>query len=101
MIPALEDGVLPEGVHDCTFAELTEAFGQFQGSDRRLTLTARLKAYLDEARRSGLVVAVIVDGSYVTAKEAPEDIDLIIVYRSDVDWESLRPFEYNAVSKRL
>ena len=55
--------------------------------------------YLAEARQSGLVSAVIVDGSYATSKDEPEDIDLLIVLKADVPWESLRPFEYNAVSK--
>ncbi len=72
MIPPLEDGVLPGGVHDCTFEELERAFGQIQRSDRRVNLTAKLKAYLNDARNSGVVVAVIVDGSYVTAKDEPE-----------------------------
>lgn len=101
MIPPLEDGVLPEGGHDCTFEELDRAFGQVRRSDRRVTLTAKLKAYLDDARRSGLVVAVIVDGSYATARDEPDDIDLLVVLRPDIAWESLRPFEYNAVSKRM
>lgn len=101
MIPPLEDGVLPEGVHDCTFEEIDRTFGRVQRTDRRVTLTAKLKAYLDEARRSGLVIAVIVDGSYTTARDEPDDIDLLVVLRPDVAWESLRPFEYNAVSKRM
>src|SRR5437867_1042247 len=101
MIPQLEDGVLPEGVHDCAFEELERAFGQIQRSDWRVNLTAKLKAYLDEARSSGLVVAVIIDGSFLTAKDEPEDIDLIVVLKPEVPWETLRPFEYNAVSKRM
>jgi hypothetical protein len=99
MIPALEDGVLPDGIHDCTADEVEAAFGRFQRSDRRIRLTERLKAYLAAAARSGIVVAVIIDGSYVTAKDEPEDIDLIVVRRDGVDVTHLRPFEYNAVSK--
>ena len=101
MIPPLEDGVLPKGIHECTFEELERAFGQFQRSDRRINLIAKLKAYLDEARNSGLVIAAIIDGSFVTIKDEPEDIDLIVVLKPDVPWDSLRPFEYNAVSKRM
>jgi hypothetical protein len=101
MIPPLEDGVLPEGVHDCTIEEIDRAFGRFQRSDRRIKLVARLRAYLDDARGSGLVAAVIVDGSFVTAKDEPEDIDLLIILKPDISWDSLRPFEYNAVSKRM
>ena len=91
MIPPLEAGVLPEGIHECTFEELERAFGQFQRSDRRINLIAKLKAYLDEARNSGLVIAAIIDGSFVTIKDEPEDIDLIVVLKPDVPWDSLRP----------
>ena len=101
MIPPLEDGVLPDGVHDRTFEEMTGAFGQIQRSDRRIRLTAKMKDHLDEARRSGLVLAVIVDGSYTTARNEPDDIDMIVVLKPDLAWESLRPFEYNAVSNRM
>jgi hypothetical protein len=101
MIPELEDGVLPDGLHDCTVEEVEAVFGRFQKSDRRIRLTERLKAYLADASRSGIVVAVVIDGSYVTAKEEPEDIDLIVVRRSDVDTTRLRPFEYNAISKSM
>jgi len=101
MIPDLEDSVLPDGVHDCTPEEVAARFGRFQRTDRRVMLTARLMAYLDDARRSGIVVAVLIDGSYVTAVEEPDDIDLIVVRRADVDTTYLRPFEYNATSKRM
>ena len=99
MIPELDDGVLPDGVHDCTPDEVEAVFGRFQKSDRRMVLTDRLKAYLTDAQRSGIVVAVLLDGSYVTAKDEPDDIDLIVVRRPDVVVEDLRPFEYNAISK--
>src|SRR5436309_780425 len=38
----------------------------------------------------------------ITAKEVPNDIDVIVAYRPDFDlkYEGLRPFEYNVVSKR-
>jgi predicted nucleotidyltransferase len=101
MIPPLEDGVLPEGVYDCTFAEIDQRFGRFQRSDKRIKLTTKLKAYLEELRKSGLADTVIVDGSYVTAKEEPSDIDLLVALRSGLVWATLRPFEYNAVSKRM
>ena len=101
MIPTLDDGVLPEGIHDCPADEVAEAFGRFQRSDRRMKLMEKLTAYLRDAKQSALVLWVIIDGSFVTAKDEPEDIDLIVVLKPDIDWEGLRPFEYNAVSKRM
>jgi hypothetical protein len=101
-IPALTpDGFLPEGVHDCTLAELGERFGQFQNTDVRCRLFERLERFVREATATGLVAAVIVDGSFVTAEDAPKDIDLILVLHTGHSFAAdLRPFEYNVVSRR-
>lgn len=101
MIPEFDDGVLPEGVHDCTWEEVEATCGRFRRSDQRIRLTERLKQYLSDAKRSGVVTAVVIDGSYATAKDEPSDIDLIVVRRPGVDTTNLRPFEYNAISKAM
>lgn len=102
MIPALYDGVLPLGVHQCTFEEVQNVFGRFNRSDQRLHLTDKLRQFISAARNSGIVRAVVVDGSYITAKPEPGDIDLILVLRADFDLaQELRPFEYNIQSKRM
>ncbi|MBI2926746.1 MAG: hypothetical protein HYY24_13700 [Verrucomicrobia bacterium] len=78
-IPPLDqDGFLPIGVHECTLGEIKGRFGVFRGSDRRPQLFARLQAFLSEAKACGLVVSVVVDGSFVSAKPEPNDIDLIV-----------------------
>jgi hypothetical protein len=100
MIPPLDDGVLPEGIHDCNIQEVATVFGRFQRSDRRIRLTQRLEEYLKEAKASGILLAVVIDGSYVSAKDEPEDIDLLAVLRSDLDpAKELKPFQYNVISK--
>ncbi|MBY0527591.1 MAG: hypothetical protein K2R98_29610 [Gemmataceae bacterium] len=102
MIPDLTDGVLPHGTHDCTLDELDEVFGQFQRSDRRMELTKKLRSYVEQVRRTAIATAVVVDGSFVTAKEEPNDIDVILVLKADFDLQQeLRPFEYNVQSKRM
>src|SRR5713226_3294541 len=96
------DKVLPPGIHDCTMDEVEAMFGRFQRSDRRIHLSKRLRSFIDDARQSGIVAAVIVDGSYVTAKQEPDDVDLIVVLRGDFDLsQELRPFEYNIRSRRM
>ena len=101
MIPQLEDGVLPEGIHDCSLKECQDAFGKFTRSDRRSRLSQALATYVSDAAASGIAVAVLIDGSYVTAKLEPNDIDLILVLRADFDLAiELRPMEYNVQSKR-
>lgn len=102
MIPPLQDGVLPEGIYDCTIDEVEAVFGRFQRSDRRQQLTQRLRRYIEDVRSSEIATAVIVDGSYVSAKNEPSDIDVVLALRPDFDLsQELRPFEYNIQSKRM
>ena len=45
--------------------------------------------------------SVLLDGSFVTAKPAPRDVDLIVVVSGDHDFSAeLTAAEYNVVSKR-
>jgi len=101
-IPNLDGfGLLPEGVYDCTVAEVQGRFGNFQGSDRRPKLWTKLTEFLRELSGCGLVRSVLLDGSFVTAKPDPRDIDLILVVSGDHDFSAeLTPAEYNAMSKR-
>jgi hypothetical protein len=101
-IPDLDaEGLLPEGLHDCTLDEVEERFGQFQRSDRRVRLVAELRKYCAELKDVGIARFIVVDGSFVTAKEEPGDIDILLAVRADADLsQDLRPFEYRAVSKR-
>jgi len=99
-IPDFDGNVLPEGIHECTFEEIEARFSRFQKSDRRIRLTERLKEYLKAAKQSGIVSAVIIDGSYATNKDEPEDIDLIAVLSRDFDWSSeLKPYQTNVIEK--
>lgn len=102
-IPALNaDGLLPVGMFECTLVELQSLFGSFRGSDRRARLFSRLEELVSALRRSGLFEALIVDGSFVTAKAAPNDIDLVAVLRSGHNFERDLPMsEYALVSRAL
>jgi len=95
------EGFLPEGIHDCSLAEVQERFGQFQRSDRRCRLFDKLEVLVNDARDAGLITAIIIDGSFVTTKDAPGDIDLILVVRPTHDFRAaLPPREYNLLSRR-
>ena len=102
-IPALsKDGVLPERISDCTLTEVRERFGVFQGSDHRSRLFLRLEDLFQAMQRSGLFEALLVDGSFVTAKAAPNDIDLLAVLRPGHNFERDLPVsEYALVSRGL
>ena len=101
-IPELNDeGLLPEGLHECPLDEVIERFGQYQHSDCRRRLGLRLQEFVRDVGATGLAVAVIVDGIFVTEKPEPNDIDLVLVLRNGHNFSDvLRPFEYNIVSRR-
>jgi hypothetical protein len=99
--PFNEHGWLPDGIHDCTMDEAGERFGAFQGTDRRPQLWTRFADYIGEAKACGLLEAVLVDGSFVTATPEPNDIDIVVVVSADHDLAAdFQPSEYNVLSKR-
>ncbi len=102
-IPALtSDGVLPIGVFDCTLSDVRARFGVFRASDRRVRLFARLEELVLAMQASGLFEALVIDGSFVTAKPAPDDVDAIAVLRPGHDFErELSISEYWLVSRSL
>jgi hypothetical protein len=100
-IPDLDDrGVLPPGLHSCSLDEIGERFGSFRGSDHRARLHDALVRYAAEARSTRVVRALVVDGSFVTSKPEPGDIDLVVVLGGMMPTGSLPPFVYNALSRR-
>src|SRR5688572_12268648 len=77
MIPAFRpDGYLPVGLHPASEADVTFRFGSSTRRRRRLVL--RLRRWVDLARRTR-ARRLLVDGSFVTAKPDPNDIDAVIL----------------------
>ncbi len=101
-IPRLNlDGCLPVGVHLCTLAELKKRFGSFARSDNRVRLFARLEVFVEELLETGLVRAIVVDGSFVTNNPSPGDIDLIVaLYQAMHFTLEILPRDYNALSRK-
>jgi hypothetical protein len=64
-------GNLPPGLHQATWGELVARYGY---NPHRLALLAGLKAALDALRTVGCR-RVYLDGSFVAAKEVPNDFD--------------------------
>ena len=100
-IPMLNEvGLLPPGIHGCDVDEVGARFGNFQSSDRRSTIWRRFQEYFAEARRSGIIKELLLDGSFVTAKPDPNDIDIIVVVASDHDFRSDLPIsDYNLLAQ--
>src|SRR5512132_1116397 len=91
-IPNLDHrGVLPPGLHACSLDEIQARFGSFQESDRRVRLHEELVRYAAAARDSRMIRALVVDGSFVTDKAEPGDIDLVIVLGGAIPQGDLPP----------
>ena len=83
MIPDFrDDGYLPEGLHLATEAEVTFRFGS--GAPRRRRLILRLRRWLELSRLTH-AHRLLVDGSFVTAKQEPGDIDAVVLLAGDFE----------------
>jgi hypothetical protein len=77
LLPPFDDlGNLPPGIHSCDADELVTRFGT--GSPEREIETQELLDFIAWARRAG-IHRLIVNGSYVTAKSAPNDVDIVVL----------------------
>jgi hypothetical protein len=75
-IPAFrDDGYLPEGLHTAREEEIVVRFGE--STPRRAYLMGRLQRWLELARAVG-ARRFFIDGSFVTQKEEPGDIDAVV-----------------------
>jgi hypothetical protein len=94
-------GALPEGVHDCSLDEAQARFGTFQGTDRRPRLWSKLIEYLAAAKATGVVEALLLDGSFVTSEPNPNDLDIVVIVPDSHDFRTdLAPNRYNVLAQR-
>jgi len=104
MVTLDEKGFLPPGIHDLTLGQIGAAFGSFQETEQRPRLFKKLEELVEQIGSYDFVRSIIVDGSFVTDKTQPSDIDLIIVVDPQVldrlQREMVNPFEYSALSSR-
>jgi hypothetical protein len=83
MIPDFrDDGYLPEGLHQATEVDVTFRFGSSTPRRRRLIL--RLRRWLELARITR-ARRFLVDGSFVTGKDEPNDIDAVVLVANDFE----------------
>jgi hypothetical protein len=81
MIPTFrDDGYLPEGLHLAGEAEVIARFGSTTSKRRFLAL--RLRRWIDLSREVG-AKRLFVDGSFVTAKPDPGDLDAVVWLSTD------------------
>lgn len=70
-------GLLPAGIHPATLNEVEAAFGS--ANNTRVKLYTNLCALLQLARSFRLFTSIVIDGSFVTDKPAPSDIDAVLI----------------------
>ncbi len=76
MIPEFrDDGFLPEGLHKALESEVLFRFGTSTRQRKRLAI--RLRRWIELARAIN-AIRLLVDGSFVTAKSEPNDIDAVM-----------------------
>ena len=88
--PFRPDGYLPEGLFVCSEAEVLFRFGTANRRRRRLAL--RLRRWIVLGRQVK-APRLLVDGSFVTAKEEPHDIDTVIFLPMDFYQQIEREYE--------
>jgi hypothetical protein len=86
--PFNEAGELPLGEHVTSLAAVKRRFGR--SSAQRQKLMRGLEAAVENLRAAG-VRRLWIDGSFVTRKQAPNDVDGCWEYSDEVDLEALDP----------
>jgi len=77
-----DDGYLPEGSHLATEAEITFRFGTSTSRRRRLVL--RVRRWIELARNVR-ARRLLIDGSFVTSRQEPNDVDAVILLPPDFE----------------
>ena len=103
-IPPLQDAAggyryLPAGDHEATLDEVEQAFGS--STFKRRELMKGLRDVVGKLRELG-VETIWVDGSFVSSKERPGDVDVIYVRPDGADttlWGLLAPARRDAAMK--
>jgi uncharacterized protein DUF6932 len=73
----------------------------FNQPDRRPELCRRLSDMVNALKRAKVARAIIVDGSFVTGADEPNDVDLLIILPADWNFHEELPIEaYNLLSKK-
>lgn len=88
-----DDGYLPIGLHKATEAEVAARFGQT--TTKRISLMTRLSRWLELSRGVG-ALRFLANGSFVTAKPEPQDVDCVcwlpLDFEQQYEWGKYEAF---------
>ena len=105
VLPAFnEEGDLPPGVYRATLEEVLERFGQ--SSIQRRAVAGRLKRVYELVVSTGQLARFVIFGSFVTAKDEPNDVDIILIMEDTFDLASVTgeaalPFQHAEADARF
>lgn len=89
-IPGFDShGLLPSGVHQCTLTEIEQALCW---NPHRQTLIQKFKICLSKEIRPLFPDPLYFDGSFITDKDLPDDIDVVLELSNSPDarkWQGL------------
>jgi predicted nucleotidyltransferase len=71
------DGTLPPGTYQATIDELLAAYPPI--NEQRQILNDSVQRAVEELRKLDPSLVIYVDGSYVTSKAEPNDVDVLII----------------------
>ena len=71
-----DEGCLPQGIYELTLNQVEREFSQNK-SMKRQEMFEHYKIHLDEIKKTGCCLNHWIDGSFVTLKENPADIDTL------------------------
>lgn len=87
-LPAFnEEGEFPPGVYRATLNEVLERLGR--GSVQRQAVADRLRRVYELARSTGQLARFVVFGSFVTAKDDPNDVDVMLIMEDSFNLASV------------
>jgi hypothetical protein len=73
-----DDGWLPEGRHNTNWEELERRFAG-EPSSKRAAVWGNLILWRDRMRQHNITGELLIDGSFISDKEAPGDFDAIFI----------------------
>lgn len=92
-----DNGLLEPGLHDVTVDDIQDCFvKQFGTSQRRKDIFESLVVFLENLMENYRIYEVWVDGSFVTSKINPNDVDIVVYFECEDfvsisrEWNRLR-----------
>lgn len=87
-----DEGVLPVGTYKTSLEEIKNKFCSFGDVNKREKLYNIFIEYLNHLKKHTVKLEVYIDGSFITDKKSPGDIDILVFYDfeyTNEEWQEL------------